>query len=215
MTAGACRAGFRPRRVRRVTIGAKITGALLLTLRGTPVLYYGEELGMVNNDPTRVEDVLDVVGKLGWPKQKGRDGERTPMQWSGATNAGFNAGAKTWLPVAPDYAARNVAAQERDPQSVLTFYRTLIALRRTHPAMAGDWEVVDGDDRQVLGYQRSGGGKTVLVLLNFDAAPADVPLARAGAGRIAKALIAHRAAATGAGVHLDPLGVFVAEVSEK
>lgn len=193
---------------------AKITGALLLTLRGTPVLYYGEELGMVNHDPTRVEDVKDVIGKIGWPKVKGRDGERTPMQWRDAVNAGFNAGATPWLPVAPDYRKRNAEAQDRDPASVLSFYRTLIALRRTHKAMAGEWKPVNREDRQVLAYQRSGGGKTVLVLLNFDSAPADVPLARAGSGRVMRLLAANRAKADGASIHLDPLGVFVAEVSD-
>ena len=192
---------------------AKITGALLLTLRGTPVLYYGEELGMVNNDPQRVEDVQDIIGKKGWPKDKGRDGERTPMQWDATTNAGFNTGAKPWLPVAPDYRTRNVAAQSADPRSVLNFYRSLIALRRTHPAMAGDWRAVDTDDRQVLAYQRSGGGKTVLVLLNLDSRPADVPLAKADAKQVTQPLATNRAMLNGATVHLDPLGVYVAEVT--
>jgi glycosidase len=68
---------------------AKLMAGLYLTLRGTPIMYYGEEIGMTNTDPTRKEDVKDPIGKLGWPVQKGRDGERTPMQWSGGANAGF------------------------------------------------------------------------------------------------------------------------------
>ena len=60
---------------------AKLLATLYLTLRGTPILYYGEELGMENNDPKRREDVKDPIGQRGWPKEKGRDGERTPMQW--------------------------------------------------------------------------------------------------------------------------------------
>ena len=69
---------------------AKLMGAFYLTLRGTPIMYYGEEIGMENNDPTRKEDVKDPIGRTGWPKEKGRDGERTPMQWSSAANAGFS-----------------------------------------------------------------------------------------------------------------------------
>ena len=75
---------------------AKLMAALYLTLRGTPIMYYGEEIGMTNADPTRKEDVKDPIGKLGWPVQKGRDGERTPMQWRGGVNAGFSGG-KPWL----------------------------------------------------------------------------------------------------------------------
>ena len=61
---------------------AKLMAALYLTLRGTPIMYYGEEIGMENNDPKRKEDVKDPIGRIGWPKEKGRDGERTPMQWN-------------------------------------------------------------------------------------------------------------------------------------
>ena len=67
---------------------AKLMAGLYLTLRGTPIMYYGEEIGMKNNDPERKEDVKDPIGN-GWPKEKGRDGERTPMQWNKTPNAGF------------------------------------------------------------------------------------------------------------------------------
>jgi alpha-glucosidase len=168
---------------------------------------------MVNNDPQRIEDVQDVIGKKGWPKEKGRDGERTPMQWDASTNAGFNTGAKPWLPAAPDYKTRNVAAESADPHSVLNFYRTLIALRRTHPAMSGDWKAVDTDDKQVLAYQRSGGGKTVLVLLNLDSKPADVPIEKTDTMEIVRPLAINRALLISGSVHLDPLGVYVAEIT--
>jgi alpha-glucosidase len=168
---------------------------------------------MVNNDPQRVEDVQDVIGKKGWPKEKGRDGERTPMQWDATANAGFNKGTKPWLPVAPDYRTRNVAVEMADPNSVLSFYRTLIALRRVHPAMAGDWKAVDVNDRQVLAYQRSGGGKTVLVLLNLDSKRADVSFSQASVRQMGRPLAVNRASVDGAAVHLQPLGVFVAEVT--
>lgn len=191
---------------------AKLTGALLLTLRGTPVLNYGEELGMVNHDPMRREDVKDIIGVKGWPKEKGRDGERTPMQWDASPNAGFNRGAAPWLPVGADYASRNVAAARADPGSVLNFYRRLIALRRTHPALSGSFVSVNRNDSQVFGFQRTGGGKTVLVLLNFDAKPARVRLTDASAGQVRSVLAANRARQSTDAIDLQPLGVFVAEV---
>jgi len=72
------------------------------SLRGTPIMYYGEEIGMTNNDPKRKEDVKDPIGRVGSPKEKGRDGERTPMQRDESANAGFSK-AKPWLPVPPSY----------------------------------------------------------------------------------------------------------------
>ena len=71
---------------------------LYLTLRGTPILYYGEEIGMRNNAPKLREDVKDPIGVKGWPKEKGGDGERTPMQWTNEPNAGFTQGTP-WLSV--------------------------------------------------------------------------------------------------------------------
>ena len=71
---------------------AKVMAAMYLLLRGTPIMYYGEEIGMKNNEPTRKEDVKDPIGQLGWPTEKGRDGERTPMQWNDTPNAGFTTG---------------------------------------------------------------------------------------------------------------------------
>jgi alpha-glucosidase len=192
---------------------ARITAALLLTLRGTPILYYGEELGMQNNDPERVEDVQDIIGKKGWPIEKGRDGERTPMQWDASANAGFNTGAKPWLPVGPDYATRNVAAERKDPNSVLNFYRTLIAERRSNPALAGDMAMVDRSNPDVLSYVRSGGGKKVLTVLNFGGAPKDVSFAQLGGGKAGRVIARSRADLSGAGVHLAPLGVLVIELS--
>ena len=192
---------------------ARITAAMLLTLRGTPILYYGEELGMVNNDPQRVEDVQDIIGKKGWPKEKGRDGERTPMQWNASANAGFNSGAKPWLPVAPDYKTRNVDAQRGDPNSVLNFYRTLIAERRTNPALAGDMAMVDRGNPNVLSYVRTGGGKRVLVVLNFGNQAADVSLSQLGGGKFGRVIARSKANLAASGVHLAPLGAMVVELS--
>src|SRR5229473_8223911 len=93
---------------------AKLMAGMYLTLRGTPIMYYGEELGMENNDPKRKEDVKDPIGKLGWPKDKGRDGERTPMQWKNEPNGGFSKNAP-WLPVPASYATHNVESELKDP----------------------------------------------------------------------------------------------------
>jgi alpha-glucosidase len=186
---------------------------MLLTLRGTPILYYGEELGMVNNDPKRVEDVQDIIGKKGWPKEKGRDGERTPMQWNANVNAGFNSGAKPWLPVGPDYTTRNVTAQRNDPNSVLNFYRTLIAERRSSPALAGDMAMVDRANPNVLSYVRTGGGKKLLTVLNFGSSAADLTLAQLGGGKAGRVIVQNRAQLGGSGVHLAPLGALVVEIS--
>ena len=89
---------------------AKLMAGLYLTLRGTPILYYGEEIGMKTTPPTRKEDVKDPNGRTGWPNDKGRDGERTPMQWDQSDNAGFSKG-KPWLPVPATAKTHNVAGR--------------------------------------------------------------------------------------------------------
>jgi alpha-glucosidase len=102
---------------------------LLLTLRGTPILYYGDEIGMAEVALAR-DDLLDPVGIRGWPDEPGRDPARTPMRWSRDAGAGFTRGdARPWLPIG-DAATANVADQRSDPASVLTFVHDLIALRR-------------------------------------------------------------------------------------
>ena len=156
---------------------AKLLAGMYLTLRGSAILYYGEELGMQNNDPARREDVKDIIGQKGWPTEKGRDGERTPMQWSAAPNAGFNQGAKPWLPVGSDYKTRNVAAEMADSASVLNWYRQIIRLRRDNLAISeGDYRTVAVTNPDVLAYTRSAKGKTVLVLLNLSAGDQTIAL---------------------------------------
>ena len=161
---------------------AKLTATLLLSLRGTPQLYYGEEIGMENNDPKTKEDVKDPIGKLFWPNYKGRDGERTPMQWEDKPHAGFSQAAP-WLPVAPSYPRHNVATQDKDPHSILNFYRKLIALRRRSPALLdGEYVVLNEDNPHVLSYLRKASTETVLVVLNMSASPhkVDFDLTRYG-----------------------------------
>lgn len=150
---------------------AKLMAALYLSLRGTAVMYYGEEIGMSNNDPKRLQDVLDPLGRMDWPKNKGRDGERTPMQWSSAPNAGFTTG-KPWLPVPASYRTHNVATESRDPDSILNFYKALLRLRRDNPAFArGDYADVAPANPNVLCFTRSYGDRTAVVLLNFSSRP--------------------------------------------
>ena len=163
---------------------AKLMAALYLTLRGTAVMYYGEEIGMRNNDPTRLEDVLDPLGRMDWPKNKGRDGERTPMQWSDSPNAGFTQG-KPWLPIPATYKTYNVASELQQPDSILNFYKSLLRLRRDNPALAdGDYVDVAPDDAHVLCFLRRYQHRSVLVALNLSSQPQhlDADLARYGLG---------------------------------
>ncbi len=146
---------------------AKLMGGLYLTLRGTPILYYGEELGMENNDPTRKEDVKDPLGISGWPENKGRDGERTPMQWDATINAGFTTGTP-WLPVAANYTTHNVKSESADNNSILNFYTALLQLRRRSLALLdGIYVPLNESDQNVLSYLRQVKGETILVALNF------------------------------------------------
>ena len=150
---------------------ARVAAMLLLTLRGTPTLYYGDELGMHNVPipPERVQDPFEKnVPGLGL----GRDPVRTPMQWSPAENAGFT-NRSPWLPVAEDYPTINVEVEMKEHHSMLNLYRRLIELRRLEPALAvGRFAAVPtGGD--VFAYRRQfGDARRYLVLLNFADAPA-------------------------------------------
>jgi alpha-glucosidase len=148
---------------------AKMMAAFYLTLRGSAIMYYGEEIGMENNIPKNIDDVKDPIGKLGWPLEKGRDGERTPMQWNGGANAGFSV-TKPWLPVPPSARTHNVADEMKDPYSVLSFYRKLLALRHTEAAlMDGDYVSLNEDNPNVLTYLRRYKCQAILVMLNMSA----------------------------------------------
>ena len=197
---------------------AKLMAAFYLTLRGTPIMYYGEEIGMENNDPTRREDVKDPIGRTGWPKEKGRDGERTPMQWSSAANAGFSDVAP-WLPVPPSYKTHNVASESQDPNSVLNLYKKVLALRHTNEALLeGKYTALNEDDPNVMSYLRSYKGKAVLVALNMSGSPRKevFNLSTQGLGRGAlKILIASPdASVKGNEVALEPFGLVIAEVNQ-
>jgi glycosidase len=127
-------------------------GRLYLTLRGTPIMYCGEEIGIQNNDAKRREDVKDPIGRRGWPKGKGRDGERTPMQWSGDPQAGITTGTP-WNAIPATYHTYNVADEVKDPNSILNWYKGLLALRHTNAALQdGDYIALNERDPSMLSY---------------------------------------------------------------
>jgi alpha-glucosidase len=164
---------------------ARIVATMLYTIRGTAMMYYGQEIGMVTTVPARKDDVKDPIGKIGWPKEKGRDGERTPMQWDDSKNAGFSTADVTWLPVAPDYKTVNVKTEEPVPDSLLNWYKKLIELRANNPALhEGALTMLDPTNPNVLSYVRKGppGSPSVVVSLNFTAQPQTVLLNLSGTG---------------------------------
>ena len=168
---------------------ARVAAMLLLTLRGTPTLYQGDELGIgvvaIPADRVRDPQELRQPG-LGL----GRDRSRTPMPWDASAFAGFSS-AEPWLPLNHDWPARNVAAQQADPGSMLHLYRTLLALRRRHPALALGTFALLPSDRDVLAYERSHGGECIFVALNLSPEPRrlDPP---AGAGIVLLSTLAPR-----------------------
>jgi alpha-glucosidase len=199
---------------------AKLMAGMYLTLRGTPIMYYGEELGMENNDPVRQEDVKDPIGIAGWPGEKGRDGERTPMQWNDSPNAGFSR-AKPWLPVPESYKTHNVASELQDPNSVLQFYRHLLALRRHERALLdGDYVALDQDNRSVLSYLRRYRNEAVLVVLNMSATAQRIGfnLSENGfpAAKVTTLLTTSDSSASGQldQVDLAPFAVYIARIAK-
>lgn len=164
-----------PRIARRVgQPQARIAAMLLLTLRGTPTLYYGDEIGMTNV-PIEAPFIQDS-----WTRNEpgigvGRDPQRTPMQWSSGAHGGFTAGAP-WLPLAQNYQVNNVGAQSRETTSLLNLYRQLIAHRANSVALrVGDLRIIGIEDATLL-YRRSVGEELYVVALNFGATPQDLKL---------------------------------------
>lgn len=155
---------------------ARIAAMLLLTLRGTPTMYYGDELGLMNVTipPAQVQDPWEInMPGLGL----GRDPVRTPMPWDETLHAGFST-TTPWLPLNDNADTCNVSAQKQNPTSLLMLYHHLIALRRKEPALAyGDYgHIATKDD--VLIYQRSYEDRTLCIYLNFDAADVTLKVPR-------------------------------------
>lgn len=199
---------------------AKMMAGLYLTLRGTPVMYYGEEIGMENNDPTRKADVKDPIGILGWPREKGRDGERTPMQWNDGPNAGFTTG-KPWLPIPPSARTHNVETESKDPHSVLSFYTQVLHLRKMEPALLeGAYVPLNQSDRNVISYLRKSDAGTILVVLNFSATEQNptFDLTKQGFASAKVTGLLENAAAVPDGalksIKLQPYGVFIGRITD-
>jgi len=193
-------------------------GAFYLTLRGTPIMYYGEEIGMENNDPKRKEDVKDPEGRTGWPKEIGRDGERTPMQWNTDVNAGFSK-KDPWLPVPPSYKAHNVEVESKDPNSIYSTYKKVLALRHSNEALReGYYTALNEDDANVMSYLRAYKGSAVLVALNMSSSPQKAKFDLSGKGfptaNLKTLLATPQTSSAGMEVSLEPFGVFIAEVSK-
>jgi alpha-glucosidase len=200
--------------VHDVEIQRALATVLFMT-RGVSLFYYGDEIGMKTTPPARKEDVKDPIGITGWPKQKGRDGERTPMQWDAGANAGFTKGL-SWLPVPPSSVEVNVKSEESDPESLLAWYRALIHLKKSNPAtMRGSNTMLDTANTKVLSWSRqTPDAPTVVVSVNFTAGPQTVNLMAApqGAAKGVRTLLqspAGKAPASLAKIELGPYGVYI------
>ena len=166
---------------------AKMLHTFLLSMRATPYIYNGDEIGMVNTNHTQIEKYQDVytINYYNGLKQKGEDHEaflqshakisrdngRTPMQWDDTTQAGFT-NASPWLAVNENYKTINVAAQEKDPTSVLNYFRSMVQLRKNNLSLIyGAFELVDENNEQLFAYTRTLDKEKLLVVLNFSATP--------------------------------------------
>jgi len=181
---------------------AKMLALFELTLRGTPFIYQGQEIGMTNFDFESLDDLDDVLShgldrlmrkmrvpgflRWKWLRASSRDNARTPMQWDASENAGFS-GAKPWLGVNGNYRHINYAAQRDDPDSVLNFYKTVIALRkRTECLVHGEFAPLYADNR-VMVYRRRLGDESYTIALNFSSR--DVKLSKKAASLLVGAVV--------------------------
>jgi len=172
---------------------------------------------MENNDPKSRDEVQDPVGKLSWPTDKGRDGERTPMQWTPGRNAGFTQ-AKPWLPVPPSAETHNVVTEEANPDSILSVYKKLLAMRHDEPALVeGDYRSVNNDDPNVFAYLRRFKNEALLVVLNFSNARQSVKFDLGAQGLAsAKTRTALASGASRAGkdtITLEPFGFHIEKMT--
>ena len=165
-------------------VSSKMLNTFILSMRGTPYCYDGDEIGMTNIDFTRIEQYQDIAARNSYRKAMAngldmdefmkrlnflsRDNGRTPMQWNSEPYAGFTKG-NPWLPVNDNYTSINVAAQENDPNSCLNYFRKMVKLRNDNPEVLvyGDYEVILPDHPSVYAYTRLSGNDGMLVLLNF------------------------------------------------
>lgn len=183
---------------------SKLLTTFLLTMRATPYYYFGDELGMNNIKFDNIKDYQDIEtinyyqklknenGDLNYflegQKISARDNGRTPFQWDGSKNAGFTNG-KPWLKVNPNYKIINVAEQDKDPNSVLNYFRKMVKLRKALPELVyGAYTLLDKNNKQVYAYTRILDDKKVVVLLNFSGNDAEFTLPKS-VGKVGKPLI--------------------------
>ena len=164
---------------------AKLLATMLLTLKGTPFIYQGDELGMTNYPFTRIEQFDDIEVKNGWKadvltgkvnssdylanlRKTSRDHARTPMQWDNSPNGGFTTGAKPWLAVNPNYKEINAAQEQGDPSSIYSYYAKMAGFReKTQALIYGDFKDLDPQNATIFAYTRTLGEEKYLVVLNF------------------------------------------------
>ncbi len=171
-------------------VSAKMLATFLLTMRGTPYIFNGDELGMTNAGFTKIQDYNDVAllneyqhtknirGNLNrflkLAQKENRDNGRTPFQWDNTANAGFTTGVP-WLKVNPNYKFINADAEEKDPNSPLHYFKKIIKMRRDNPVLVyGKYTLLDKNNPSIYAYTRELDGKKVLVLLNFKSKAAEV-----------------------------------------
>lgn len=171
---------------------SKMLNTFILSMRGTPYCYYGDELGMANIDMDTISAYQDIAAINGYQKALNagedmdlfmkklnflsRDNGRTPMQWDTTPYAGFSS-VSPWLPVNENYQSINVASQSADPNSCLNYFRKMIKLRKNNPVLVyGDYQVMLKDHKQIFAYSRSLGGHEMIVLLNFSEETANAEL---------------------------------------
>jgi oligo-1,6-glucosidase len=171
---------------------SKMLTTFIMSMRGTPYYYFGDEIGMSNIKFDKVEEYNDIelLTNYAQVKAKGgdlkrfmegmkissRDNGRTPMQWENTPQGGFTTGTP-WLKVNPNYATVNVQNQENDPNSILNYFRKMVQLRKTEPTLIyGDWALVDRANPSVFAYTRTLESKKLLIMLNFKATEAKIDL---------------------------------------
>jgi oligo-1,6-glucosidase len=179
------------------TVSTQMLNTFLLSMRGTPYTYYGDELGMTNIDMPTIEEYVDIdaIGKyksalaansnmdefMKYLNYSSRENGRTPMQWNDSLNAGFTTG-KPWKRVNPNYNEINVALQDKDPNSVLNHFRKMVKLRNENKILVyGAYQLLDEANNEVYAFTRTQNGKRMLVLLNFTDHDSNVQLSEAKA----------------------------------
>jgi len=150
-----------------ITQKSKLMAMYLLTVRGTPFIYYGQEIDMEEYQDISNEEVQDPWAIRTNFRVPTRDGCRTPMLWNADKNAGFSE-VKPWLPISKNYKSINVETQKSDPNSTLNFYKELIKLRKENPALNnGELEILSQKEDDLIMFNRKSDGQEYQIILNF------------------------------------------------